>query len=518
MLIRISDFNSSDTVLDLPAHLLQGNVISDGKNYKLEDGRIAARAGYTESYGAPTVAPYAIIAGLFGAVPYWLYAGLTKIYLLNSSTHTNVTRQSVGVDVNYTATDTTPWTGGGFNGLSVLNNQNDVPQSFSSVSGKCSDMANWPADLRCKSLRPFKNFLVAAGVTEASTEYPQVLRWSHPADPGSVPGSWDYTDPTKDAGRTAMAETKGVLVDSLAAQDVHIVYKDDSTYYMQFIGAPYIFDFQPISLTSGLLGQNCAANFPGGQIALTNEDVVMVTPRGIQSIATKRIRRNLFSSINFNTKRFAFVVANPAMSEVWVCIPASSTYSSRAYIWNWNDNKWSIRELPNLTAMATGYEVSATDTWATSTDTWADGADIWGSYELSGGQFIGASPNGTGALYVFGEGHNDGAVPTAVEVVHHSLDVFNQQIPPERMKLVQRIRPHFTPDSLGAVVTFEFGVRNGLDETISWSSPQTFTVGASRDLFVRKQGRYFSWRIRSSVAAGWALDGMDLEVAVGGIY
>lgn len=523
MIVRINDFTNSDTILDTPAHLTTGGVVTGGQNYKISDGKIGARLGSYQPYGNPNVPPYYLSSGIFGSTPYWIYLGLAKASLQDAGVHTNITRQTAAVDVDYTATEFTPWTGGAFNGISVLNNENDIPQMFLGITSKLADMTAWPSDLRCKSLRPFKNFLIAANVVEATVEYPQVLRWSHPADPGGVPSSWDYTDPTKDAGRKAFAETKGILVDSLSAQDVHIVYKNDSTYSMQFIGAPYIFEFQPISLTSGLLSQNCVANFPGGQIALTYDDVVLVTPRGIESIATRRIRRHLFSALNFTQLHMAFVTAHSPASEVWVCIPVNSTYSTRAYIWNWQDNKWSIRDLPNLTALAQGYDVTSAetwDTWETPSTTWEDLSGSWGSANLSGGQLLGASPlpTGTGTLRVFEVGSLELTTPIEVEILHDGIDLLSERLPPEQMKFIGRIRPHFTEASLGAVVTFEIGLRNGLREAVSWSPAKTFTVGTSRDLFVRKQGRYLSWRIKSQYNAPWELDSMDIDLEVGGVY
>lgn len=519
MFVRINDFHSSDTVLDVPAHLVKGGVITAGNNYRISDGKIGSRRGSNAIYGAPSIVPYWLLSGLFEAQPYWLYAGLSKIYLLAGGAHTNVTRQTAGVDVDYAATAATPWTGGGFNGISVLNNENDIPQMFTNISGKCADMTNWPAALRCKSLRPFKNFLVAANVTESGTEYPQLLRWSHPADPGAVPSSWDYTDTTKDAGRKAFAETPGILVDSLAAQDVHLVYKNDSTYYMQYVGAPYIFSIQPVSLTSGLLAANCVVNVPGGQVALTYDDVVFVTPRGVKSIASKRVRRAIFNELNFSQASNAFVAVNYALSEVWVCIPATSTLANRAYIYNWQDDKWTLRNLPELTALKQGYDVSATETWDTVTGTWDSDSVPWGSYDFSGAQFLGVSPSVAGKLLVMESGNLEGGAPIAVSLQHDSIDLFDGlQVSPERMKLVNRIRPHFTPESAGAVVNFEIGTRNGLSEAISWSAPKPFTVGTSRDLFVRKQGRYISWRIASACNVQWELDSMDIDCEIGGVY
>lgn len=518
MLIRIGNFNNSDTVLDTPGHLLNSSVITAGRNYTIRDGKLGARRGYAEIYAGCPIAAYGIFGGYSGITPYYLIAGLTKIYSLSSGVFMNSTRQIAGADVDYNASENTLWTGSAFNGLGIFNNSADVPQVFTAPGARCADMANWPATLRCASLRPFKNFLIAVNIKEGGGEYPQVLRWSHPADPGTVPSSWDYTDPASDAGRTAIAETNGYLVDSLASQDVHIVYKSDSIYFMQFVGAPYIFNIQRISAAAGLLSQNCMANIPGGQIALTNDDVIFVTPQGIKSIATSRIRRHLFAYLNAAKFQASFVVANPAQTEVWVCVPSTASYANFAYIWNWVTDKWTLRELPEMTAMVYGAAVSANNLWDMASGTWDMVSNIWGGIDAVNMELVGTSVADGGTVYSFDVGYNDGAAATNVQIMHESADMLNEQIPPERMRLVKRIRPHFTDMSNGAQVQFRVGLRNGINESVRWTAPRVFTIGTTRDLFIRKQGRYLTWEITSTCGKQWELDSMDIELETGGDF
>lgn len=517
MLMRVSDFSKTDTVLDVPAHLTPGNILTAARNVTLTDGVIAARHGIAELYGAPAVLPYAIVGGTVANVAYWLYAGLKKIYKIEASgADVNVTRQTASADVDYAATETTPWTTSVFNGVALLNNTVDVPQMFSDLSGKCKDLTNWPSTLLCQSLRPFKNFLVALNVTESGTNYPQVLRWSHRADPGAVPSSWDYTDPTKDAGRVPLAETSGILLDGLASKDAMILYKDDSTYLMQFIGGVNIFSIRPISFESGILATNCVSNFSGGQVALTGNDVVLATAQGVQSIAKSRIRAHLFNALNASAKHSAFVVTDRVHSEVWVCVPTVSSYADAAYVWNWLENKWTIRELPALRAVASGYPLSIGATWDADTGTWDADTSTWGAFDLSGQDLLGVSPNGSGKIVSINSGTENISVPFIVSAQHEALDIVGDNVPPERLKLVPKVRPHFTPESVGAEVTMQIGMQMTLHDAISWTAPVTFTIGSRRDLFVRKQGRYMSWKITSSTPIRWGLSGFDVFFELGG--
>lgn len=520
MFIRVGDFSNVDTLLDLPAHTVPGNFITAGQNFRLRDGKLSAITGSSQLYSTPSIAPYFLLPGAMGQSAYWLYAGAEKVYELASNVHTNITRQTAGVDVDYSLDSTTSWTGGVLNGVGILNNLNDVPQMYTTIGGKLTALSNWPSTLRCHSLRPFQNYLIACNLVDNSVAYPHALAWSHPADPGAVPSSWDHTDPAVDAGRTAspFSETSGELVDSLAAQTVHMVYKTDATYYMQAVGAPFIFNFGRVSMTSGMLTQNCAVNVPGGQVVLTLDDVVFVTPSEVKSLASRRIRRDLFSQINLNSYRSAFLAATPEDNEVWVCIPAGATWANRAYVWNWHENKWSVRELPDLAHAAFGRTALAADPWSASSGTWEDGEDPWGAEDKLTMHFIGASQAGSGALPVFDQGTQNDSSNIAVEVAHSFIDIVHKDLPAEYMKLVRRVRPYFTPESAGAVVYFRIGMTNGISEPVRWTEEQEFTVGTTRDLFVRKQGRYMTWKIRSATDVTWELDGIDVDVAVGGSY
>ena len=105
-------------------------------------------------------------------------------------------------------------------------------------------LTGWGATWKVVSVRPFKNFLIALGITKGASVYPHMVKWSHTAVAGTIPASWDEADPALDAGEQDIAETPDLLVDCLQLGDVNIVYKERSMYSMSHVGAPYIFRFQ----------------------------------------------------------------------------------------------------------------------------------------------------------------------------------------------------------------------------------------------------------------------------------
>src|SRR5258706_476813 len=80
-----------------------------------------------------------------------------------------------------------------------------------------------------KIIRSFGPYLLALNVTKGANIYPHMVKWGHPADPGSVPSSWDETDETKDTGEKDLPDvTAGVIQDGLPLQGNFYVYKEGS--------------------------------------------------------------------------------------------------------------------------------------------------------------------------------------------------------------------------------------------------------------------------------------------------
>lgn len=134
------------------------------------------------------------------------------------------------------------WTGTSLSGIPILNvgDTSKYPMTWDlNTANKFVDLANWPANQYCKSLRAFKNYLVALHVKKGATIYPFMVKWSSPADPGAVPATWDASDATNDAGETDLAEGGDVIVDGLQLRDCFMIYKESSCWRMDFTGGPY---------------------------------------------------------------------------------------------------------------------------------------------------------------------------------------------------------------------------------------------------------------------------------------
>lgn len=297
-LVRVPAAGQVGVNRDLSSHELPLNAWTDALNVRFLDGMAWQFYGHGEVFAGAPVVPYHVLPVNAGGVRYWVYAGLGKIYAVtgngSSVVHTNLTRSSGG---DYTGA-ANAWTSTLLSGIPILNPGNavDVPQRWNLdiASGKFTALDNWPASTYCKVMRAYKNYLVALNVTKGTTPYPYMVKWSHPADPGAVPISWDETDATKDAGETDLADGYDPIVDGLALRDSLMIYKEASTWRMDFTGGPYVHKFQKVLGTSGLLSRNCVVEVDGWHFCLTGSDVVIHDGQATQSVLDKQTRRFLF--------------------------------------------------------------------------------------------------------------------------------------------------------------------------------------------------------------------------------
>lgn len=509
----IYTFNAGDGGLasDLDGKDAAENLWTAGQNVRFENGYLQPFTGHTALYDPPSVVPYAVFPLRTAGANVWVYCGLAKIYTVSSAgTHTDITRTTVG---DYTATADTKWTGGEFSGIMVVNNENDAAQYWN--GNTANDMAlltGWTSTWRAKALRPLRNYLVAVNITKGSTNYPVMVKWSHAANPGALPSSWDETDPTVDAGEQDLADANGYLVDMVPLGDLGILYTTGSYHAMQYIGGTYIWRFTRLSEFAGALSQNCAIQFPGGHVVMTAGDVIQHSGGAPQSIINARMRSRLFNAISANYFSRSFVCHNELKSEVWVCTPTTTAFCDTAYVWNYANNTWSIRDLPGITHANLGpIFVSSGDTWADGTETWADGVDPWDSVSIDGSRRrIMMAANNTN-LYLADSGTDFDGTTGDMYVERTGLSFGDHN----RIKFVKSVRPQIDGQT-GSTVDVRIGGASVPEGPYTWSDPQTFTIGTSRAVYMRVSGKYIGIKFESSVGQPWRCRSADIEYEVAG--
>jgi hypothetical protein len=298
-------------------------------------------------------------------------------------------------DSDYGANTTTRrWTTTNLNGLIVATNGYDKPQMWPLSGGVPSlgtpfrELQNWPLGTKCKSIRSFRTFLVGLN-WERTNEEPRLVKWSTEASYGSPPVTWLESDATLDAGEYELSDTPGDIIDGLPLGDSFLIYKDDSIYIMNYVGTPYIFSFKLLSPTIGLLAKEAVAEFEGGHFFMGNSDFYVCNGQTITPMLSNKLRRTVFDELNGDNYQKCFVAADYVRNEMMACYPAgSSTVANKALIWNWKDNTFSFRDLPDTSYISSGIaEITAGAKWSA----WAI---------LNDGSFTASTPANGGSVTV----------------------------------------------------------------------------------------------------------------------
>ena len=339
--IDINDVASIGVVRDSPPHELPPEAWTLATNVRFEDDSVVQLLGYTQIFGTPLFAPYFAQFVSAPGQPWWLYAGLNKIAAYNGSTHFDITRTTDGA--TYNATGAAQWNGTNIGGIPVLNNGVDVPQFWPLPFAGATHMANltnWPSTLRCAVIRSFGPVMLALNLTDTGVLKPYDVRWSHPADPGSVPPSWDITDATRNAGQISLSDVdSGQIVDGMSLQGRFYVYKENSVWRFVNVGGQYIFEEDPFLENVGLLTARCVAVSGDGQkhVFVGQDNVYIHDGNSAKPVLDKRTRRYLFNNIDVGNYTNSFVFVNPVRREAWFCYPqVGSTQPDSALIINYD--------------------------------------------------------------------------------------------------------------------------------------------------------------------------------------
>lgn len=522
MLVPIYDIGSKGLNCDVPATQISPVEWTQLKNVAVRGDSLQLTPGHSLLI-VPTIAPYYLQEAPLWPYNYWICAGLTKVHAILGQFETDITRAAG----DYTATAYDRWTGGSFNGIPFLNSGKDAPQVWDPISldQKLIDLPYWPSGAIAKTLRSFKGYLVALGPTKSSVYYSRMVKWSDIAEPGFLPGSWDATDPTKDAGEVMLPGGTDALVDCKPLGDVNILYTETSTWTQTLTGTDAIFGFSRIFDLSGILSQDCVQSLRGKHFVVTQEDIIVHNGTSIESIAERRVRNWFFRNLNSNVYSITFTLLDRTNREIWVCFPAEgSGVCNLALIWNWLYNTWTIRDLPNVRSGA-----ASLSSPTFSLDLWEYGdAKVWNEEELETWETtpeaslkpetIVMSPSDTtGILQVdesttFGSGVIAGCVEKdACDFI--GLDSDGKPAADfQSFKMVLAVHPMFEA-AYGTEVYITVGSQPTPSSDIAWGEKKIFTVGLSDKTDHYISGKHYAIKFEWTTTCkllGYSLDVVPL--------
>jgi len=487
---------------DITPTQLPANVWSSVSNIRCENGQIGTFAGYGD-FETPSIVPYYLLPVADATDYYWIYAGLDKVYEWNGTAHVDITRASG----DYTGSATNRWNGCLINGIPILNNGVDHPQMWNPVA-PATDLniiTGWDTDWTAKVIRSYKDYLFAFDVTKTATRYQYMVKWSA-AGSGGLPGDWDETSTTNDAGETTLGDTLGGLVDAKPLKDAFIIYKEDSVYGCQYTGGQNVHRFYRISGLIGALAQDCMVEFIGGHFVVGNGDVYIHDGQNGHSVIDKQNKDFLFESIDADNYLNTYVVLFEGKAEIWICYPNNgATHPNKALIWNYIDKTWFYRDLPTgTTFISPGIITSGVGTWDTLPyASWEDWPGVWGSRSYSPvvKSLVGVTTETK--LYQFEDGNQFDEVNAYCMCERTSLDIGESS----DFHTINAIYP----DIEGGAVDIYVGSQQRINDTVTWEGPYSFDPSTQRKIDCRVTGNLHSIRFESTANRSWSLSSYEVD-------
>ncbi len=448
---RIAQLRPRGVVTDIPAELVSPERWTQTENVVFRDQETARVVGYGAVLVTPATPPEYLLFAPTDATNYWVYAGQQSLYATDGQTNTDISPAWVTPE-----TTRNRFTGGTLNGVPFVNSPSNFPVSWDqNIANPAAVLPDWPANTSAESMRAYKFYLIALGIRGPTGFDGDLVQWSDAAAPGNIPQSWT-TGPASDAGNNVIGDIPGDIVDGLTLRDDFIIYKENSTHLMQFVGGDAVFSFRTLFTKSGALNRNCIVEHEGYHYVITDSDVVRHDGQRLQSIIDEENRRTLFAAIDDEEFAAAFLFYNEAARELWACVPEQGEKSNTlALVYELDRREWGRRDLPGITSMARGQRSIAApaDDWDSDNDSWDSDATTWNQASL--GAAITVSVMASVKESAFYEVDNAttaaGATINAV-VSRESLDLGS----PNTVKIVRRLWPKIDANP-GTVLNFRVG-------------------------------------------------------------
>ena len=357
-------------VKDTEPTLLPDNAWSDGRNVRFDNGSVEKIKGHTSILDTNTE-PTAVLYWDRPVAPRYVYTDERNIYqLLATNVAANLDPlDAMDMPVQFSAGGN--WHLTEFNGgyTIVANNTIDRPHYITyGTDGSVDEtsfqpLPDWPSTLSAGVVRSFGNLLIAGNLTDRSGAtvgfQPGTVRLSSQAAAGAIPASWTV-GPRTDTTTADEFElsTGGKVLEFASLKNQIVAFTDNSIHLVQpsYTGGATRVD--NINYGKGILATGCAVELDGEVFAVDRNDIYVTNGSGsIRSVADGKMRDYFFSNLNQTHYANTFVIRNLNMDEVWVIYPTVNSAAGKcdeALIWNYKEDTWSVRDMPNTIAGAVG--------------------------------------------------------------------------------------------------------------------------------------------------------------------
>jgi hypothetical protein len=302
---------------------------------------------------------------------------------------------SNGAESAYSISGYTPasleatWSSTTLAGVTYINRSDRSPWYLRTSDTAFQNLASagWTSTWSAVLLRSCAGALVALNVTKGATASPTMVKTSSIPQAGTVPSSWDQTDPATLATENILAEMQGPITDGCPLGNDLVIYGFKEAWLMQADGSSDVYRYTKLPFQKGALNANCSVEWDGKNVVFGANDIWMHDGNTEKSIADGRVRDFIFGSLNLSKASRCFVKLNARMNEIvfaYVSGDQLTAFSSstvdgcnKQAVWNYVDDTWTFDDLPSVFS-ATEANLSVSLTYATIT---ASYNTVGGSYQ-----------------------------------------------------------------------------------------------------------------------------------------
>lgn len=203
-----------------------------------------------------------------------------------------------------------------------------------SYSGKCA-----PTAVGAVLVSTTNQFAVALGSTPYNpsnfnpTYSPLLVRWADQ----SVP--YDWTPSTTNQSGEQLLSSGSYIVTGLSTRQEILVWTDRALFSMQYVGAPFVFNFQLMMDNISIMSPNAMISV-NGQTFWMGQDKFYMYNGTVQSLPCS-VRKYVFSNLNTTQANQVVCGQNEQFNEIWWFYPSTFSNVNDSYVvYNYLDDVW----------------------------------------------------------------------------------------------------------------------------------------------------------------------------------
>lgn len=334
-LIKFGEWMPDRGSLNNPGATVAKNVVAIGEDYTAIESLVSA----SDALPAECLG---MISGFDPTGSPFVFAGTaTKLYKLNGSAWTDVTRTSGG---NYTTSGQNVWRFVQYGKYVFATNYNDAMQSFD-LSSSTNFAAAAGSPPKAKYLSVINNFVVALNLDDSGT-FPNRVEWSGLDDPTTWVSSITTQSDNQDIA------DGGAAIALVGSQNSGILLMERAIYRMDYVGPSTIFNFTLAEINRGCSVAGSVVSYSNLVFFYGEDGFSMYDGATSRPIGYEKVDNWFRDNVDFSNIYKMQAAVNPRRKQVLWSFPSlgGSGKNDRLLIYNWASDRWTYAEQGGILA------------------------------------------------------------------------------------------------------------------------------------------------------------------------